>query len=149
PASLPSDLLRGRPDIAQAERSLVAADASLASARTQFLPTLNLSASAGTLFVTGLPTATIWSLGASVLAPIFEGGRIRAEVDAAAARRDEAAYAYQQAVLIAFREVEDNLSAVARTREQRRHLEAQLAALAKALFHAGRRYTAGYASYLD
>ena len=149
PASLPSDLLRGRPDIVQAERGLVAADASLASARTQFLPTLNLSASAGTLFVTGLPTATIWAAGASVLAPLFEGGRIRGQVDVAGARRDEAAFAYQRAVLTAFREVEDNLSAVARTREQRAHLEAQQAALQTALFHAGRRYQAGYASYLE
>jgi multidrug efflux system outer membrane protein len=150
PDELPSDLLRRRPDIAQAERTLVAADATLASARAQFLPSLRLSASAGRLLVSSLPEPmTIWSLGASVLAPIFDGGRIQAQVDTAEARRQQAAYAYQRTVLAAFREVEDNLSAVARTREQRAHLQAQRAALADALFHAGRRYRAGYSSYLE
>jgi outer membrane protein TolC len=70
-------------------------------------------------------------------------------VGTAGARREQAAYAYQRTVLTAFREVEDNLSAVARTREQRRHLQAERAALADALFHAQRRYRAGYSSYLD
>jgi outer membrane protein TolC len=70
-------------------------------------------------------------------------------VDTATGRREEAAYAYQRTVLTAFREVEDNLSALVRTREQRVHIEAQQAALADALFHATRRYQAGYASYLD
>jgi NodT family efflux transporter outer membrane factor (OMF) lipoprotein len=149
PDTLPSGLLRGRPDIAQAERSLVAADASLASARTQFLPTVQLSASLGTLAITQLPQGMIWSLGLSVLQPIFDGGRIKGQIETTAGRRDEAAYAYQRTVLTAFREVEDNLSAVVRTREQRARLEAQQAALANALFHASRRYQAGYASYLD
>jgi len=149
PDSLPSALLRGRPDIAQAERALVAADANLAVARAQFLPTVRLTASAGTLAVTRLPQAAIWTMGFSVLQPIFEGGRIAGQVDTTAARRDEAAYTYQRTVLTAFREVEDNLSALVRTREQRAHLEAEVAALSDALFHATRRYQAGYASYLD
>lgn len=150
PDTLPSDLLRGRPDIVQAERSLVAADATLASARAQFLPSVRLSATLGELAVSSVRDPVgIWSLGASVLTPIFNGGRIQAQVDTAAARRDQAAFAYQRTVLTAFREVEDNLSAVARIREQRVHLEAQQAALADALFHAGRRYRAGYSSYLE
>jgi NodT family efflux transporter outer membrane factor (OMF) lipoprotein len=149
PDSLPSAVVRARPDVAQAERTLAGADASLAAARAQFLPTLQLSASAGTLAVTHLPQAAIWSLGASVLAPIFNGGRIEAQVETAEARRVQAVAAYERAVLTAFREVEDNLSVVARTREQRLHLEAQRAALADALFHAGRRYRAGYSPYLE
>lgn len=91
----------------------------------------------------------IWNLGASVLAPIFNGGRIQAQVDTAAARRDQAAFSYQRVVLTALREVEDNLSTVVRTRQQRVHLEAQRAALADALFHASRRYREGYSSYLE
>jgi NodT family efflux transporter outer membrane factor (OMF) lipoprotein len=150
PDALPSDLLRRRPDIAQAESTLVAADATLASARAQFLPSLRLSASAGQLAVSSLPNPlAIWSIGASVLAPIFNGGRIQAQVDTAAARREQAAFGYQRTVLTAFREVEDNLAAVMRTREQRSHLQAQRVSLADALFHAGRRYRAGYSSYLE
>jgi multidrug efflux system outer membrane protein len=150
PDELPSDLLRRRPDIAQAELTLVAADASLASARAQFLPSVRLSASLGELFVSSLPDPlAVWSLGSSVLAPIFNAGRIQAGVDTAQARREQAAFGYQRTVLTAFREVEDNLSAVARTREQRVHLQAQRAALADALFHASRRYQAGYSPYLE
>jgi NodT family efflux transporter outer membrane factor (OMF) lipoprotein len=150
PAGLPSDLLRRRPDIAQAERTLAAADATLASTRAQFLPSLRLTASAGQLIVSSLPDPVrIWSIGASILAPIFEGGRIEAQVDTAAARREQALYGYQRTVLTALREVEDNLAAVVSTRAQRTHLQAQRAALADALFHAGRRYRAGYSPYLE
>jgi outer membrane protein TolC len=149
PAGLPSDLLRRRPDIFQAESTLVAADATLASTRAQFLPSLRLTASLGRLVVTPLEPITIWSLGASVLAPLFDGGRIEAQVNTAGARREQAAYAYRRTVLTAFREVEDNLSAVVHTREQRTHLQAERAALADALFHAQRRYRAGYSSYLE
>ena len=149
PAGVPSDLLRRRPDIAQAEDTLVAADATLASTRAQFLPSLRLTASLGRLAVSPLDPITVWSLGSSVLAPIFNGGRIQSQVDTAQARREQAAYAYQRTVLTALREVEDNLSAVVRSREQHAHLQAQRTALANALFHAGRRYRAGYSSYLE
>src|SRR5205085_72616 len=110
PDGLPSQLLRGRPDVAQAERTLAASDATLASARAQFLPSLRLTATLGQLAVSSLPNPLmIWSLGASVLAPIFNGGRIQAQVDTAATRREQAALGYQRTVLNAFREVEDNL----------------------------------------
>lgn len=149
PAGLPSDLLRRRPDIAQAERALASADATLAAARAQFLPSVQLTATLGRLTVTPLSPITIWSIGASVLAPIFDAGRLEAQADAAGARRQQAAFAYQRTVLTAFREVEDNLSALVRSREQRAHLQAQRTALASALFHASRRYQAGYTSYLE
>jgi len=90
----------------------------------------------------------IWSLGASVLAPQFEGGRLRAGVESAAARRDQAAFASRDTVLTAFREVEDALAAIDNLQEQRRHLEAQRAAAAEALRHATNRYRAGYSDYL-
>ena len=147
---VPSELLRRRPDIAQAELTLAASDATLAAARAQFLPQIRLTGTAGALVASSLgdPIA-IWSIGASILAPLFEGGRLRAQVDTAAARRDQAAFAYQRTVLTAFREVEDNLAAVLRLGEQSTHLEAQRAALADALRHAENRYRAGYASYLE
>lgn len=147
---LPSELLRRRPDVAQAELSLAASDASLMVARKQFLPSIRLSASAGAVFNTLLPNpVTIWSLGGSVLAPLFEGGRLRAGVEGAGARRDQAAFAYRKAALTAFRETDDALVTIARLADQRRALEAQRIAVASALKHATNRYQAGYTSYLD
>jgi NodT family efflux transporter outer membrane factor (OMF) lipoprotein len=150
PAGLPSDLLRRRPDIAQAEASLAATDASLAVARAQFLPTLRLTGSTGEVLSSALPNPVgIWSIGASVLAPLFRGGQLRAGLDGAAARRDQAAFAYRRTVLGAFREVEDALTGVDRLAAQRRALEAQRTALAETLRHATNRYRAGYSPYLE
>lgn len=150
PAGLPSTLLRRRPDIAQAELNLAAADASLAAARAQFMPSLRLTATSGSLISSALsdPVA-VWTLGASVLAPLFNGGRLAAQADAADARREQALLAYQRTVLTALREVEDALSATVRSREQRKALQAQRTALVEALGHADRRYRAGYTSYLE
>jgi NodT family efflux transporter outer membrane factor (OMF) lipoprotein len=150
PAALPSQLLLRRPDLAQAELTLAAADRRIAAARAQFLPRLNLAASAGAVLSDALPDpVTIWSLGGSVLAPLFEGGRLRAGVETATAQRDQAAFAYQRTVLTAFREVEDNLAAADRLAGQQAELEAQRAALAEAVRHARNRYEAGYTSYLE
>jgi len=150
PAGLPSELLRRRPDIAQAEATLAASDASLAAARAQFLPQLRLTGSTGEVLSSALPNPVgIWSIGASMLAPLFRGGQLRGNYDAATARRDQAAFAYQRSVLTAFREVEDALAAVDRLAAQRRALELQRAATAEALRHATNRYRAGYSPYLE
>lgn len=148
-ASLPSALLARRPDVAQAEASLVAADASLASARAAFLPQVRLTAAGGGLFVEHLDPVTVWSLGASVLAPIFDGGRLRAQSDAAAARRDQAAFAYRKAALTAFSEVENALEGTGRLAQQEEAAVRQRAAAASALDHARKRYQAGYVAYLE
>lgn len=147
---LPPELLRRRPDIAQAELMLAASDATLSAARKQFLPSVRLTAAAGAVFNSALPDPiTIWSAGGSVLAPLFEGGRLRAGVETAAARRDQAAFAYRKTALTAFREVDDALAGVASLGRQRTIAEAQRAAIADALRHAGNRYRAGYSSYLE
>ncbi len=150
PDGLPSDLLRRRPDIAQAEFTLAATDASLSAARKAYLPSIPLTASGGLVYATGLANPVrIWALGGSVLAPLFEGGRIVAGADAAAAQRDEAAYAYRRVALTAFREVNDNLAAVQKLGEQEARLREQRDALAAALRHATNRYRAGYSPYLE
>ncbi|MCW2363907.1 MULTISPECIES: efflux transporter outer membrane subunit [Sphingobium] len=147
---LPSELLRRRPDIAQAEFALAASDSTLSAARKQFLPSLRLSAAAGAIFSSALANpVTIWSVGGSVLAPLFEGGRLRAGVETAAARRDQAAFAYRKTALTAFGEVENALGNVSSLRQQRASAEAQRAAIADALRHATNRYRAGYSSYLE
>ena len=150
PNMLPSELLRRRPDIAQAEEQIVAADRSLDAARAEFMPDVRLGISGGYVDSTLIPDPVgVFSIGGSILAPLYEGGRLRAQANLAAARRDEAAYAYRKLALDAFREVEDALAAVQRTAEQERVLEEQRDALAEALTQATKRYRAGYSSYLE
>ncbi len=109
-----------------------------------------LSATGGAVLSAALgdPVA-IWSLGGSVLAPLFNAGRNQAQFDTAEARRDQAAFAYRRTVLTAFREVEDNLAATKRLREQLVNLEAGRVALEGAFQHARNRYEAGYSAYLE
>ena len=148
---LPSALMRRRPDIASAEFQVAAADARLAAQRAQLLPSLNLAASigaAGSTILQGDPF-TVWSLGGSVLAPLFNGGRLRALVEASASRRDQALIGYERTVLTAFSEVETQLAALASQRAQLVQAEAEQLALGRALAIAERRYQTGYASYLD
>ncbi len=150
PAGLPADLLRRRPDLYQAEQSLVAADRTLDSQRAAMLPNLSLTGSGNLVLSTALAQPeVIFSLGASILGPIFDGGRLRAQERAATARRDQAAFAYRRTALTAFREVEDALAGVRRTGEQARALAEQEAASRDALQNAGNRYRAGYSGYIE
>jgi len=150
PDGLPADLLRRRPDLFQAEQALVAADRSLDSARAAMLPSLGLTGSAGVALSNALDNPiTLFSIGGSVLAPLFDAGRLRAQADASAARRDQAAFAYRRTALTAFREVDDSLSSVRRSGEQAAALAGQRAAQADALRIASNRYRAGYSSYLE
>ncbi len=150
PDGLPADLLRRRPDLFQAEQLLVAADRLLDSQRAAMLPNLALTGSAGLVLSTALANPVgVFSIGASVLAPIFDGGRLAAQEDAATARRDQAAFAYRRAALIAFREVDDALAGVRRTGEQANDLAQQTKAARGALQNASNRYRAGYSAYIE
>jgi NodT family efflux transporter outer membrane factor (OMF) lipoprotein len=148
---LPSDLVRRRPDIAAAELQLVAADAQLVAARDQLLPSVRLSASLGSTGASVLQGGpfTLWTLGASVLAPLFNGGRLRSLAEASLSRRDQALIGYERSVVTAFSEVETQLFGVARLQEQLGEAQAQRDALAEVTAIASRRYRFGYASYLD
>ena len=150
PDGLPADLLRRRPDLFQAEQTLVAADRSLDSARAAMLPNIALTGSAGIVLSTVLANPIgVFSVGASVLSPIFDGGRLRAQSDAATARRDQAAFAYRRTALVAFQEVDNALAGVQRSGEQATALGLQVDALAAALRNATNRYRAGYTSYIE
>ena len=150
PATLPSELLRRRPDIAAAEYRIAAADAKMRVARADFMPSIDLGASAGLAFSDLLADPiSVWSLGGSILAPIFQGGRLQAQLDGATAQRDQAAWAYRSTVLGAFREVEDRMAILANLGEQQTALEAQQSAVADALRHARNRYRAGYTPYIE
>ena len=119
---LPAQLLVRRPDLASAEAQLAAANANVAAARAALLPGIGLTGSAGLAsdvllnFLNG-PTATL-AIGASLLQPIFDGGRLRAQVDVAASRERELVENYRKAVLAALADVESALAACGRTAEQ-------------------------------
>jgi len=150
PDGLPADLLRRRPDLFQAEQTLVAADRSLDSARAALLPSVSLTGSVGLVLSTALSDPVgVFSLGGSVLSPLFDGGRLRAQERGAIARRDTAAFTYRRTALSAFREVEDALAGVLRFGQQADAVAAQRDALAGALVNASERYRAGYTSYLE
>jgi outer membrane protein, multidrug efflux system len=153
PAGLPSDLLLRRPDLVQAEQQLVAANARVAVARSAYFPSIRLtgslgseSAELGDLF-TG--PAGLWSLAAAVAQPIYAGGRLDAQRDAAAARERAALAQYRGAVRNAFREVRQALSAQARARESFEAQSARVDALQETLRLARLRYESGIASQLD
>jgi multidrug efflux system outer membrane protein len=144
-------LLRRRPDILQAEQQLVAADHSLDAARAAFMPSVQLMGSGGVVRSTLIARNPIgiFSLGGSILTPLFDSGRLNAQQDAAASRRNQAAFAYRKTVLSAFREVEDALAAVDHTTRQAAAIEAQRDEFAQVLALSSRRYRAGYSPYLE
>ena len=152
-AGLPSELLRRRPDIFQAERAVISSDASLAAARDQLLPSVKLTGSAGvgafTLSQLVQSPLSLWSIGGSILSPILDGGRLRAQTDVAASARDRAVFAYENTVRTAFMEADNGLVAVQKLEEQATEASARQVAAAEALRIAHNRYSNGYASYLE
>jgi outer membrane protein, multidrug efflux system len=121
-AGLPSDLLARRPDLAGAEAQLAAANANVQAARAALLPSIGLTGSAGLasnvlLNILNSPTATV-ALGASLLQPIFDGGRLRGQVDIAASRERELVENYRKSALAALTDVEGMLAAGSRTADQ-------------------------------
>ena len=153
PEGLPSELLLRRPDIAQAEQTLIAANARIGVARASLFPRISLtgflgseSASLGDLF-TG--PARIWQLAFGLAQPIFQGGRLRAEVDAVTARERQAVAQYQKTVQVAFGEVREALVAQARTREIYAAEDERAAALRETLRLARIRFDNGLSSQLE
>jgi len=151
PVTLPSTMLRSRPDIAAAEARLAATDHALDAARDAFLPDIQLAISGGIVgsTIVNHSPLRIWSIGGSVLAPLFDAGRLQAQQDAATAQRDEAAFAYRKTTMQAFREVEDDLAAVDRSREHFNTLIQERDVLTRTLLLSTRRYREGYSNYLD
>ena len=120
---LPSDLLLRRPDLASAEAQLAAANADVAAARAAMLPTITLTGTAGlatsalTSLATGGATAAI-GIAASVLQPIFDGGRLRGQKVIAESRERELLDTYEKAILSAFQDVEQALAGTSRLGQQ-------------------------------
>jgi NodT family efflux transporter outer membrane factor (OMF) lipoprotein len=150
---IPSQQLEHRPDIAGAERRLAAASAGIGVAKGGYFPVISLSGSAGyqgPVLQNLLSTPNeIWSLGAGAVMPVFEAGKVRAQVRQARAVYEESLGTYRQTVLAAFQEVEDNLAAAAiLTQEAAMQAEALAAARQSATITLNQ-YKAGTVSYLD
>jgi multidrug efflux system outer membrane protein len=152
PPGVPSELLERRPDIAAAERRMATANAEIGVAKAALFPSIQLggtagvqSASASTLF--DWPSR-LWSLGSSLAAPLFEGGRLRAGVRGAEAGYDEAVARYRETVLVAFAEVESNLTAQHLLASEREQNAAALQAARAQLAVAANRYRAGLETFL-
>ncbi len=145
----PGELLRRRPDLLQAERQLAAANANVETARAALFPSLRLSASASTGdLLTGGGAVTATGLGANLLQPLFQGGRLRADIGAAEAAERELMASYYQATLQAILEVENVLADLA-TQDHNRELQAEVLALAQRAYElADLRYREGAADYL-
>ncbi|WP_342325378.1 efflux transporter outer membrane subunit [Kosakonia sp. BYX6] len=153
PSQLPSTLLNRRPDIVQAQRQLVAADATLASSQAKLLPSINLTAT-GSMQDDTLPglldnPLRLWSLGGSILAPLLNRQALNAQVDVSMSQRNQALYTYEKTVRSAFKEVNDSLDAITRLGEQLTELEGQQQVAQETLRIAQNRYRNGYSSYLD
>ncbi|MGA7510177.1 MAG: efflux transporter outer membrane subunit [Erwinia billingiae] len=153
PSVLPSELLQRRPDIVQAQRLLLAADSSLESSRAKLLPSLNLTAT-GTMQSSVLHQLIddpfrLWSIGGSVLAPLLNREALTAQVDVSMASRNQALYSYEKVVRNAFSEVNNDLDAIDRYKQQLAELQQQEQVVSEALRISRNRYQNGYASYLD
>ena len=153
PAALPSELLERRPDVAAAERQLAAANARIGVAKAGFFPVLRLTGSAGyasaeldSLFNWD---SRIWSIGPSLSLPIFAGGRNRANLARARSAFDEAAARYRQQVLIAFGEVQENLTALKLLAQEAEATTRMHDAAHRTYDYARLRYEGGVVSYLE
>lgn len=153
PAGLPSGLLERRPDVAEAERQLAAANARIGVAKAAFFPSVRLTGSGG--YLSGDMDrlfnwdSRVWSFGPSLSLPLFAGGRNQANYRRARSTYDESVARYRQQILVAFGDVENSLAGI-------RYLGDQAEAQNRAVGHARRaaelateRYRAGIVSYLE
>lgn len=153
PVGLPSEVLARRPDVRAAEQRLIAANADIGAARAAFFPKISLTGSVGSasnelsgLFRSG---SFAWSFAPQLLAPIFDAGRNRANLQIAEAGRDITVAQYEQAIQTAFREVADALAGRATLGEQLRAQAAQARAEQARFDLAELRYRNGAASFLE
>ena len=152
PAGLPSSLLTRRPDVRQAEEQLRAANARVGAAIAALFPTISLTATGGTIsdelgsmFSAG---TGFWRVAPNLFLPILNSGRNRRQVAAERARTEAAIGQYEKAVLTAFREVEDQLVAVQRLREETAAAGRASTAARQSVLLAGLRYEGGVDNYL-
>jgi multidrug efflux system outer membrane protein len=153
PAGLPSRLLERRPDVAQAEQAVVAANAQIGVAKAALFPDISLTATAGQLSIPlkqlFTAPATEWSAGVSLVQPLLSVQQNLYQVQLANARKRESLYLYQKAVQAAFQDVANALVDYEKFGEFETEESHQVDALRRAREIALARYRSGYASYFD
>jgi multidrug efflux system outer membrane protein len=152
PAGLPSDLLKRRPDIREAEENLIAANAEVGVAKADYFPQISLTAAAGgaapqlsQLFREG----KTWAIGAGLLGPVLQPGLLRNQYRAAVARWEQAKIRYEQSVTNSFNEVSTALVAYQKYAEVEKERAREVGAFQSAFKIANERYVAGLSSYLE
>ena len=153
PLGVPSQLLERRPDIAAAERLMAQANAQIGIARAAYYPTVTLSAAAG-LESTSITSWFTWpsrffSVGPAAAETIYDAGLRHATMEQFRAQYDETVANYQQTVLTAFQQVEDNLAALRILSVEIEHQDAAVASARKTLTIAQDRYQLGLDPYLN
>ncbi len=153
PLIVPSDLLQRRPDIAQAERTVAAANAGIGVATAAYYPALTLNASAGTAgsgisSLLSVPSL-FWSVGPSLSQSLFDAGRTHAQVYQARAGYDSQVATYRETVLTAFQQVEDDLTGLHFLELEARSQAKAVAASENSLRITRNQYVSGTASNLD
>lgn len=153
PTGLPSQLLERRPDIQQAEATLIAANAQIGVARAQFFPNLSISGSAGvggdslsSIFDTA--GKTIYGIG-TLTQPLFAGGKLRGQLELSEQTKEEMVLNYRKTIAQAFRDVSNALIALKKQREYREQQEKLVAAAEDAVRLARVRYQGGSTGYLE
>jgi multidrug efflux system outer membrane protein len=153
PTGIPSQLLERRPDIQQAEATLIAANAQIGVARAQFFPSLSISASGG-VGGDSIPSIfdpagkTIYGIG-SLAQPLFEGGKLRGQLQLSQETQKEMVLTYQKTIAGAFRDVSNALIALNKQRAYREQQEKLVEAAKDATRLARIRYQGGSTGYLE
>jgi NodT family efflux transporter outer membrane factor (OMF) lipoprotein len=145
-AGLPTELLQRRPDIAQAEASLLAAHANVDAARAAFFPHIDLSAGITQAFN---PSTLAWNIGASLLQSVFDGGRLASESDLAKAQQMELLVTYRKTVFNALTDTESAMGQVTALQEQERLVAEQERNAAEAYRIAELQYREGVTDLLN
>ena len=153
PAGLPSQLLQRRPDIRAAEQNLRSANAEIGVAKASFYPTFKLTGAGGYETI-GTDMFFDWqnrvlSIGPSINAPLFTGGRLKSNLAASKSKYDETLASYKQSILTALRDVEDALLDLRTFASQRSAVNAALNAANDTSRLARLRYDKGLASYFE
>ncbi len=152
PAGLPSDLLRRRPDVKQAEQQLIAANANVGVAMANFFPTISLTGALGgvssdvsNLFQAG----KTWSIAAGLTGPLFQGLRLKNQYDVRVAQWEQAKTQYERAVTNAFGEASSAIVAHQKLAQAEKEQARAVAAYRQAVTLSNQRYVSGFAGYLD
>jgi multidrug efflux system outer membrane protein len=152
PTGLPSQLLERRPDVRQAEETLIAANANVGIAKANFFPTISLTGMLGGIspqLSELTASGKAWSLAGNLAGPLFTAGRLKNEYRAALAQRDQARIAFEKTVTQAFGEVSSSLSAHQELAKAYENQLTSVAAYRESVQLSSTRYNTGLASYFE